>query len=96
MNEPLSAPKARRLIREIADRGRVRFTRHALAEMAGDPLGAIIGPEIESVLRGGVVEEGEFENGSWRYRVRTGQICAVIAFRSRVELVVVTAWRFRR
>ena len=46
-----------------------------------------------NVLRGGVVEPGEFERGSLRYRVSTARLCVVVAFRSEEELVVVTAWR---
>ncbi len=46
-----------------------------------------------NVLRGGVVRPGEFENGTWRYRVQTRRMTVVVAFRSTTELTVVTAWR---
>jgi hypothetical protein len=46
-----------------------------------------------NVLRGGSVAEGEFENGSWRYQIRTPKMCVVIRFESDIILVVVTAWR---
>ena len=46
-----------------------------------------------NVLRAGVVEPAEYENGSWRYRVRTQRIYVVVAFRSEKQLVIVTAWR---
>lgn len=49
-----------------------------------------------NVLGGGWVEPGEYENGSWRYRVRTARMCFVITFRSEDALVVVTAWREKR
>ena len=49
-----------------------------------------------NVLRGGIVEPGEFENGSWRYRVRTQRMYVVVAFRSETELRVVTAWRLKQ
>jgi hypothetical protein len=52
--------------------------------------------DVVNVLRGGVVEPGEFERGSWRYRVHTVRIWVVIAFNSETELVIVTAWRERR
>ncbi len=58
--------------------------------MAKDGLAEI---DVVNVLRGGVVEPGEWENGSWRYRVRTSRIAVVAAFRSETMLVVVTAWR---
>jgi hypothetical protein len=51
--------------------------------------------DVTNVLRGGVVEPGELENGTWRYRVRTARIAVVTAFRSELELRVVTAWRFK-
>jgi hypothetical protein len=40
-----------------------------------------------------VVDPAEFENSSWRYRVRTARIAVIVAFRSETELRVVTAWR---
>jgi hypothetical protein len=61
-----------------------------------------------NIMRGGVVREPEWENGSWRYRVETPHMCFVVAFDpepdtlpakeadlTEVELVVVTAWRIR-
>ena len=91
MHHPLDPPAARELIRSILSNGSVNFSRHALQEMAKDLLAEV---DIINVLRGGVVDQGEFENGSWRYSVRTQRINVVIAFRSEVCLVVVTAWRF--
>jgi hypothetical protein len=49
--------------------------------------------DVTNVLRGGVVDPAEFENGSWRHRVRTARIAVIVAFRSETELRVVTAWR---
>ena len=61
---------------------------------------------VVNVLRGGVVQPAEWENGSWRYRVLTQRMAAVAAFEpdaeslpadaddlSEMELIVVTAWR---
>ena len=93
MDEPLSRADARRLIREIIADGTVYFSNHARDEMANDNLAEI---DCVNVLRGGVVDEGEWENGSWRYRVRTQRITVVVAFGSELELVVVTAWRMNR
>ena len=93
MREPLSPPEARRLIREILAGGEVVSSGHAAREMAKDGLTII---DCVNVLRGGAVEPGEFENGSWRYRVRTQQIWVVVAFRSEKRLVIVTAWRSKR
>lgn len=90
LREPLEPGAVKQLIRTIIELGTVSFSKHALEEMAKDDLTTV---DCVNVLRGGVVEPGELERGSWRYRVSTGRICVVIAFRSEEELVVVTAWR---
>ena len=90
--EPLSPPEARRLIQEILETGSVTFSKHAEEEMAKDNLTMV---DVANVLRGGVLDPAELENGSWRYRVRTARIAVIVAFRSETELRVVTAWRFK-
>jgi len=90
LREPLDPVEAKRLIREILDTGEFRFSQHAETEMTARDLDMV---DCVNVLRGGVVDPAEWENGSWRYRVRTARICVVIAFRSATALVVVTAWR---
>ncbi|MCA9590265.1 MAG: DUF4258 domain-containing protein [Myxococcales bacterium] len=89
--EPLSPPEAKRLIREILESGSVSFSNHALEELAKDDLSTV---DATNMLRGGVVDPGEFENGSWRYRVRTTRMAVIVAFRSETDLRIVTAWRF--
>lgn len=91
--EPLDPPQAKRRIREILETGVVATSSHALKEMEKDGLTMV---DCTNVLRGGWVEPGEWENGSWRYRVRTARICVVIAFRSQSKLAIVTAWRETR
>jgi uncharacterized protein DUF4258 len=90
MKEPLSPPQARRLIQDILAGGEVVSSKHATEEMANDALTII---DCVNVLRGGIVEPAEWENGSWRYRVHTQRICVVVAFRSEKRLIIVTAWR---
>jgi len=68
-------------------------SRHALVEMEKDDLTLV---DCVNVLRGGFPDPAEWENGSWRYRVRTPRMCVVIAFRSEQELVIVTTWRERQ
>jgi hypothetical protein len=89
--EPLSPPTAKQLIQQILQGGSVTFSRHAEQEMAKDNLTMV---DVTNILQGGVVDPAEFENGSWRYRVRSARIAVVVAFRSESELRVVTAWRF--
>ena len=93
MKEPLSPPQAKRLIQDILANGEVVFSRHALSEMAKDDLTTV---DCVNILRGGVVEPAEFENGSWRYRVRSQRIWVVVAFRSEKRLAIVTAWRSKQ
>jgi hypothetical protein len=91
--EPFHPTQAQRLIRRILEAGTVDFSNHAFAEMAKDALTAV---DCTNVLRGGVVEPPEEDSGTWRYRVRTARIYVVVAFRSEMQLVVVTAWRLQR
>ena len=81
--------EARRLIRSILAAGEVVSSRHAHDEMAADGLDLV---DCVGVLRSGVVEAGELERGTWRYRVRARDVCVVMAFRSETRLVIVTAW----
>lgn len=91
--EPLDEGQVRQLARAGLDNGKVVFSRHAQQEMAKDSITVV---DCRNVLRAGIVEPAEFENASWRYRIRTNQFYVVVAFRSRSELVVVTAWRIAR
>ena len=84
---------AKRLILRILQAGTVSFSSHALDEMRKDQLTTV---DCVNVLRGGTLEPGEWERGSWRYRAKTNAICVVLAFRSETALVVVTAWRIRQ
>ncbi len=93
MDEPLVPEAAKRLMCHILRGGRFTYSKHAKDEMLDDDLTTV---DCENVLRGGVVRPGEYEHGTWRYRVETNKIMVVIAFRSERELVVVTAWRSGR
>jgi len=88
--EPLGPADAKKLLRAIVAGGEVGFTSHALDEMEHD---AITQADVTRVLRGGTVEPAEFENGSWRYRVRAQSLYVIATFRTEVTAVVVTAWR---
>lgn len=88
--EPLGPDEVKRLIRQILASGRFIYSGHARKEILADSLTTL---DCENVLRGGIVRPGEYENGSWRYKVETDRIAVVICFRSGTELVLVTAWR---
>jgi hypothetical protein len=102
---PLKATDARTYIRRHLEEGVFVVSDHARREMQKDNLGD---SDAINILRGGVVREPEWANGSWRYRVDTPRMCFVVTFDpepeklpgededlSEVELVVVTAWRIR-
>ena len=89
----VNAATARKLLRQVLASGTFTLSGHARKEMAKDRLTT---PDVVNVLRAGVVEPSEFENGSWRHRVKTNTICVVVVLVSEVETVVVTAWRIRR
>jgi hypothetical protein len=93
LTEPLRPADARKVLRAILASGDVGFTSHALDEMEQD---GISQAEAIGVLRSGIVEPAEFERGSWRYRVHAHRTYVVVAFRSEVAAVVVTAWRVVR
>ena len=65
MQEPLQPAKVKSLLVAMLEDGTVEFSAHARQEMAKDN---ITEGEVMGVLQGGVVEPGEFERGSWRYR----------------------------
>ena len=78
-------------MRETIASGSVMFSPHANRELAVDGLTL---EDALNTIKGGVVQPGEWENKSWRYRVRTRRMCAVVAFAPGM-LVVVTVWRER-
>ena len=58
LDEPLTPSEAKRVILQALASGDVRFTSHALDEMAKD---GITQAEALGILRSGVVEPGEFD-----------------------------------
>jgi hypothetical protein len=96
LREPLAPTEAKALIRQVILHGEVRFSRHALGEMAHDPLGPISKVDVVNVLRGGVVGPGELRSGTWRYPERTALMAVVVAFRGVAVVITVTAWREKR
>jgi mRNA-degrading endonuclease RelE of RelBE toxin-antitoxin system len=93
MDEPIAPDAAKKLIRQILQIGRFTYTKHSKDELFADDLTTV---DCENVLRGGVVRPGEYEHGTWRYRVETSRVTVVVAFRSENEIVIVTAWRAGR
>lgn len=92
LDNPLSPPEAKKLLRQILQKGRVIFGKHAREEMENDGLAE---GDCMNVLRGGIIDPPELHgsSNSWRYRVHTMKIWVVITFVSETKTVVVTAWR---
>jgi Domain of unknown function (DUF4258) len=91
VKEPIPPATVKRLLVAILAEGILSFTKHAYEEMAKDNLTEI---DVRNTLKGGTARAGELVSGTWRYRVETSRMVAVIAFRSAAHAVVVTAWRF--
>lgn len=91
-DDPINPTEAKRLLLDVLESGVMRVSGHARRELANDSMTL---QDVENILRGGTVEPPEWENSSWRYRVRTSRMVVVVAFESETELVVVTAWRLR-
>jgi len=91
LSEPLRPLEAKKLILSIISTGIVTYSQpHAEGRMKQRRFTTV---DCINILRGGVVKEGEYENGSWRYHVCTPKMCVVIRFESAEMLEVVTAWR---
>jgi hypothetical protein len=91
--EPLSYQDAKVLMRRILTEGDVRWSDHALKQMAEDEFGPVSKVDVTNVIRGGVVDRANFDKKTWRYRVGTARISVVVAFRGTSALAVVTVWR---
>jgi len=91
MSPPLPPDRVKRLLRRILSEGEVIYSiPHALRRLEQRRITMV---DCENVLRGGVVDPAEWENGAWRYRVRTHHITVVVQVLSEEELLIVTAWR---
>ena len=101
---PLQPIPARKLLRDLLKSGKFISPgagTHARQEMNKD---GITDPDILNVLRGGTVDPPEWENGDWRYRVRTQRFTVIVALDpepdeneppdvEETEIHIVTAWR---
>lgn len=90
-NHPLPPEQVRKRLRAILETGTLTYAiPHALERLRQRNISLV---DCENVLRGGVVDPAEGENGAWRYPVRTQKITVIVQFLDEDELLVVTAWR---
>lgn len=90
MLEPM---QARKLLSELFNHhaNLISLTMHAREKMKVRNLRM---GDILNVLKAGkIINFPEFENGSYRYRVKTMKLTVVIAFKKPSHVVIVTAWR---
>lgn len=77
--------------------GAVRFSRHALCELEKDGLTTVDALNILKSPDSKIHQDGEFENGSFRYRIETANIVVVVGFTvDGTGINVVTAWDKRK
>jgi hypothetical protein len=93
VKHPLPTSKAKKLILGIMDRGVLSFSSHAKIEMKNDKLDEA---DVRNTLRGGWCKFAEEGSLGWTYRFETYKQAAVIAFRSEMSAVVVTAFRLKK
>lgn len=90
-NHPLPPEQVRKRLRAILETGTLTYAiSHALERLRQRNISLV---DCENVLRSGVVDPAEWENGAWRYSVRTQKITVIVQFLDEDELLVVTAWR---
>jgi hypothetical protein len=88
---PLPLRQAKKLILDIIEKGMVTYSRpHALDRMKERDITMV---DCINILRAGRMSEPEYVNESWRYRIETNSMAAVITFLSETGLMVVTVIR---
>lgn len=78
---------AKGVIRKIVEEESIVIVPHAKARMVERDISHA---DVVFTLRSGVVEEAEFENGDWRYRVRSPKAQVVVVIEPEDLLIVVT------
>ncbi|MDD4976106.1 MAG: DUF4258 domain-containing protein [Bacteriovorax sp.] len=69
------------------------FSKHALSELANDGLTTTDAVNVLKSCNARILRDGEFENGSFRYRLETAYILLVISFnQAGTKIIVITAW----
>lgn len=85
--------EAKKFFKEHREGGTLSLvlTRHASEEFSKDDMDI---QDCMNVLRAGAWDPPEWENGSWRYRVRTQKMTVVMAIDFQdAEFTIVTGWR---
>ncbi len=91
---PYTRVEARDVVRRAVVEGAITYAKpHAIDRMRKHGLTMV---DVENVLRAGAVGEPEWENGAWRYHVRTNRIEVIVEFWPGGRIFVPTVWRITR
>ncbi len=91
--------EARKQIRLVVQQypNSVMFSKHALEELTKDNLTTLDAWNVLTSVDAKIYDDGEYCQGSYRYRLETNNIVVVIAFSSDgLGLIIVTAWDKRK
>lgn len=95
----LSKSEAHKKLREIirSNPSNPIFSAHAINELKKDGLYTVDAINVLESPDARILLDGEFENGSFRYRIETSFIMIVFAFNERATaIIIVTAWDKRK
>ena len=95
----LSRNEARKRINEIVTNwpSNLKVSRHAEEELSSERLASSDAVNLLKSPAAKILDEGELENGSWRYRLQTANLMLVVAFWPNGQgLTVVTGWDKRK
>lgn len=82
---------AKRLFKEHSATLSLVLTNHAEERLLQHDMALT---DCMNVLRGGVWDPPEWENGSWRYRARTQKMTVIVEIDSEnLEFTIITCWR---
>ena len=85
---PLAPDRATELVRCIVRNGAVAFGDRALSSLRSQGLTTA---DCHNVLRWGTSDPASSHDGAWYYRLHTANAFVVVAFRSDLEIVVMSA-----
>lgn len=97
--EKLNRNEARKLAAKIMSQTpqNVRFSRHAIEELTHDDLTTTDAINVLTSPDSRIHQDGEWENGNYRYRLEISNLMIVIGFwKDGYGINVVTAWDKRK
>jgi hypothetical protein len=93
--QKLGINEARKQITKIINQNpeNIRFSKHALKELKADGLTTVDALNILKSSNAKINQDGEFEKGSFRYRLETSNLMIVVGFWcDGTGINIITAW----